>query len=134
MGGPLGAGDPAELGATGSCGGSDRAGWAPSTWGRTRRVRPFRTAPVLDARLDGEPLFVVAESVEGPDLGRAVAEKEPLRGSDTETPAVGVATALSAIHAAGIVHRARPRPVRPSKRPNRPRAADRCQAACSSQN
>ncbi|MBB6396874.1 hypothetical protein BKA00_003788 [Actinomadura coerulea] len=70
-----------------------------------RQVRRFCTAPVMDAELDTDPLYVVTEYIEGPSLERAVAERGPLPGSDLEGLAVGVATALAAIHGAGIVHR-----------------------------
>ncbi|MEV4253726.1 serine/threonine-protein kinase [Spirillospora sp. NPDC049652] len=70
-----------------------------------RQVRRFCTAPVLDAELEHDPLYVVTEYIEGPSLERAVAERGPLPGSDLEGLAVGVATALAAIHGAGIVHR-----------------------------
>jgi serine/threonine protein kinase len=70
-----------------------------------RQVRRFCTAPVLDAELDQDPLYVVTEYIEGPSLETAVAERGPLPGSDLEGLAVGVATALAAIHGAGIVHR-----------------------------
>jgi serine/threonine protein kinase len=70
-----------------------------------RRVRRFCTAPVLDAQLDGDPLWVVTEYVAGPDLGRMLREHGPLTGSNVEALAVGVATALTAIHDAGLVHR-----------------------------
>jgi serine/threonine protein kinase len=70
-----------------------------------RRVRRFCTAPVLDAQLDGEPLFIVTEYVDGPNLDDFVRESGPMRGSSLEHLAVGVATALTAIHGAGVVHR-----------------------------
>ncbi|MFC6886157.1 serine/threonine-protein kinase, partial [Actinomadura yumaensis] len=70
-----------------------------------RRVRRFCTAPVLDARLDGDPLYVVTEYVDGPTLDQAVRERGPLRGGDLEGLAVNIAMALGAIHGAGIVHR-----------------------------
>ncbi|QKW38165.1 serine/threonine protein kinase [Actinomadura sp. NAK00032] len=70
-----------------------------------RQVRRFCTAPVIDAELDRDPLYVVTEYIEGPSLERAVAERGRLPGSDLEGIAVGVATALAAIHGAGIVHR-----------------------------
>ncbi|MBG0818049.1 serine/threonine protein kinase [Planomonospora sp. ID82291] len=70
-----------------------------------RRVSRFCTAPVLDARLEGEPLWVVTEYVAGPDLARLLREQGPLAGSNLEALAVGVATALTAIHDAGVVHR-----------------------------
>ncbi|MBW8484251.1 serine/threonine-protein kinase [Actinomadura parmotrematis] len=69
------------------------------------QVRRFCTAPVIGAELDRDPLYVVTEYIEGPSLERAVAERGPLPGSDLEGLAVGIATALRAIHAAGIVHR-----------------------------
>ena len=70
-----------------------------------RRVRRFCTAPVLDASLDDAPLYVVTEFIAGPTLQEAVDESGPLRGADLEGLAVGVATALSAIHDANLVHR-----------------------------
>ncbi|GAA4070012.1 serine/threonine-protein kinase [Nonomuraea soli] len=68
------------------------------------RVRRFCTAPVLDSRLDAAPLWLVTEYVAGPDLGRVLREGGPLTGSNLEALAVGVATALTAIHGAGVVH------------------------------
>ncbi|MFB9834341.1 serine/threonine-protein kinase, partial [Actinoallomurus acaciae] len=70
-----------------------------------RKVRRFCTAPVLDAQLDGEPLFIVTEFVDGADLQEFVTASGPMRGSSLEHLAVGVATALTAIHGAGVVHR-----------------------------
>ena len=70
-----------------------------------RRVARFSTAGVIDARLEGEPLFIVSEFVPGPDLSRAVRERGPLRGGDLEGLAMGVAAALTAIHRSGVVHR-----------------------------
>ncbi|WP_329240567.1 serine/threonine protein kinase [Actinoallomurus sp. NBC_01490] len=70
-----------------------------------RRVRRFCTAPVLDAEIDRPPYYVVTEFITGPTLQDAVESEGPLRGSDLEGLAVGMATALSAIHDAGLVHR-----------------------------
>ncbi|MEU9024171.1 DUF4389 domain-containing protein [Actinomadura sp. NPDC048394] len=70
-----------------------------------RRVHRFCTAPVLDAELDQDPPYVVTEYIDGPSLETAVRERGPLPPSDLEGLAVGVATALAAIHGAGIVHR-----------------------------
>ncbi|MFI0351031.1 protein kinase [Actinomadura sp. 9N407] len=70
-----------------------------------RQVRRFCTAAVLDARLDGEPLYVVTEYVDGPSLDEAVRDRGPMHGGDLEGLAVNIATALRAIHGAGIVHR-----------------------------
>ncbi|MEV5568479.1 serine/threonine-protein kinase [Spirillospora sp. NPDC052269] len=69
------------------------------------QVRPFCTAPVLDASFDGEPLYVVTEYVQGPTLEDVILRHGPRRGSDLEGLAAGVATALAAIHGAGVVHR-----------------------------
>ncbi|MEO3809505.1 protein kinase [Sphaerisporangium sp. B11E5] len=70
-----------------------------------RRVRSFCTAPVLAWRLDDSRIHLVTEYVDGPDLGRAVDERGPFEGSNLEALAVGTATALAAIHQAGLVHR-----------------------------
>ncbi|TMR15743.1 serine/threonine protein kinase [Nonomuraea turkmeniaca] len=70
-----------------------------------RRVRRFCTAAVLEAALDGDQLYVVTEYVPGPNLEQAVRQSGPLRGSSLDALAVGVATALTAIHGAGVVHR-----------------------------
>lgn len=70
-----------------------------------QRVRRFCTAAVIEAALDGDQLYVVTEYVTGPNLEEAVDSGGPLRGSSLDALAVGVATALTAIHAAGVVHR-----------------------------
>ncbi|TMR91612.1 serine/threonine-protein kinase [Nonomuraea basaltis] len=69
-----------------------------------RRVARFCTAPVLDAGFDNGIAYLVTEYVEGPDLS-AVVRQQPLTGANLEALAVGVATALAAIHQAGVVHR-----------------------------
>ena len=70
-----------------------------------RRVARFCTAPVLDAGIDGDVAYLVTEYVKGPDLAQAVRQQGPMSGSDLEALAVGIATALGAIHGAGVVHR-----------------------------
>ncbi|MGR6923641.1 protein kinase domain-containing protein [[Actinomadura] parvosata] len=70
-----------------------------------RRVARFCTAPVLDAGIDDGVAYLVTEYVKGPDLAQAVREQGPLSGGNLEALAVGVATALSAIHGAGVIHR-----------------------------
>ena len=70
-----------------------------------RLVKQFCTAPVLDAQLDGEPLFIVTEFIDGPNLDDFIRTAGPMRGSSLEHLSVGVATALSAIHGAGVIHR-----------------------------
>jgi serine/threonine protein kinase len=70
-----------------------------------RRVRRFCTAPVVDAQLDGEPLYIVTEYVDGSNLDEFIRSSGPMRGSSLDHLAVGVATALTAIHGAGVIHR-----------------------------
>ncbi|TMR20593.1 serine/threonine protein kinase, partial [Nonomuraea turkmeniaca] len=70
-----------------------------------RRVARFCTAPVLDAGIDGDVAYLVTEYVKGPDLAEVVRDQGPLSGGNLEALAVGIATALSAIHGAGVIHR-----------------------------
>jgi Protein kinase domain len=69
------------------------------------KVAPFCTARILDARLDGDQPFVVSEFIDGPSLQAVVARHGPLAGSALDRLAVATATALSAIHQAGVIHR-----------------------------
>ncbi|MGW0483417.1 serine/threonine protein kinase [Nonomuraea sp. NPDC003214] len=70
-----------------------------------QRVAPFCTARVLEADPDADPPYVVSEYVDGPSLQAAVHERGVLAGADLDRLAVATATALGAIHAAGVVHR-----------------------------
>ncbi|WP_412748054.1 serine/threonine-protein kinase [Krasilnikovia sp. M28-CT-15] len=72
---------------------------------RARQVPPFCTAAVLDADPDHPTPYLVVEYVEGADLGQLVRRNGPLRGGSLHSVAVGVATALAAIHSAGVIHR-----------------------------
>ncbi|WP_007513243.1 serine/threonine-protein kinase [Frankia saprophytica] len=69
-----------------------------------RSVAPFCTAEVLDADPDAFAPYLVTEFIEGLRLDQAVAVG-PLSSSTLTGLAVGVATALTAIHHAGLVHR-----------------------------
>ncbi|MER6007394.1 serine/threonine-protein kinase [Nonomuraea angiospora] len=70
-----------------------------------RRVAPFCTAKVLDSGVhEGRP-YIVSEYVDGLALERAVREEGPRTGPALHRLAIGTATALAAIHQAGIVHR-----------------------------
>ncbi|WP_018657094.1 glycine betaine ABC transporter substrate-binding protein [Actinomadura flavalba] len=70
-----------------------------------QRVARFCTARVLDAGVhDGRP-FLVSEYADGPSLHRAVETGGPLRGADLERLALGTLAALTATHAANVVHR-----------------------------
>lgn len=70
-----------------------------------RKVARFCTAAVLDVGLDDDQAFIATEYIDGPDLSAVVEAQGPMSGSTLEALAVGVATALSAIHGAGVVHR-----------------------------
>ncbi|WP_433479548.1 protein kinase domain-containing protein [Spirillospora sp. CA-142024] len=70
-----------------------------------RRVRRFCTAPVLDAGLDQDPLWVATDFIDGPTVQEAVSAHGPLPGADLDALAVGIATALTAIHQARLIHR-----------------------------
>ncbi|MFI6294385.1 protein kinase [Nonomuraea sp. NPDC050790] len=68
-----------------------------------RRVAAFCTARVVEVDL-GVP-YVVSEFVPGRTLREVVGRDGPYRGEALHRLAVGVATALTAIHRAGVVHR-----------------------------
>ncbi|WP_440099400.1 protein kinase domain-containing protein [Streptosporangium sp. H16] len=70
-----------------------------------KQVARFCTAQVIDAGLDGDRPYIVSEYVDGPSLHREVAVSGPREGGRLERLAIGTATALAAIHRAGIVHR-----------------------------
>ncbi|QYC39508.1 Serine/threonine-protein kinase AfsK [Nonomuraea coxensis DSM 45129] len=70
-----------------------------------KHVARFCTAQVIDAGFDEGRAYIVSEYVDGPSLAREVALTGPRRGGALERLAVGTATAIAAIHRAGIVHR-----------------------------
>ncbi|WP_026116966.1 protein kinase domain-containing protein [Nocardiopsis valliformis] len=70
-----------------------------------QRVASFCTAAIIDAQLDSDPPYVVSEFVPGKDLQETVAKGKTVRGAALQRLAVSTATALVAIHKAGIVHR-----------------------------
>ncbi|GAA2660176.1 serine/threonine protein kinase [Paractinoplanes durhamensis] len=72
---------------------------------RARQVPPFCTAEVLDADPDHESPYLVVEYVDGPTLAHVVEERGPLTAANLHSVAIGVATALTAIHGAGVIHR-----------------------------
>ncbi|MFI6483971.1 serine/threonine-protein kinase [Nonomuraea sp. NPDC050663] len=70
-----------------------------------RRVAPFCTAPLLDAGIaDGRP-YLVSEYVDGVSLREHVIASGPRTGGSLHRLAIGMSTALAAIHRAGVVHR-----------------------------
>ena len=72
---------------------------------RARQVPPFCTAEVLDADVDSDQPYLVVEYVDGPTLTQLVQENGPLSSGALQSVALGVATALAAIHSAGVIHR-----------------------------
>jgi predicted Ser/Thr protein kinase len=66
-----------------------------------KRVAPFCTAQVIEF----EDRFIVSEFVNGPSLQDRVQQDGPISGSDLIRLAIGTASALAAIHDAGVVHR-----------------------------
>jgi predicted Ser/Thr protein kinase len=72
---------------------------------RARQVPPFCTAEVLDADPEHHTPYLVVEYVDGPSLAEVISEQGPLAAGSLHSVAVGVATALAAIHGAGVIHR-----------------------------
>ncbi|WP_214408819.1 serine/threonine-protein kinase [Sphaerisporangium fuscum] len=82
---------------------------ARSRFGRelkaAERVASFCTARVLAADLEGDTPYIASEYIEGRSLRETVETGGPLSDSALQRLSVGTATALTAIHHAGIVHR-----------------------------
>ncbi|MEU3018660.1 MULTISPECIES: serine/threonine-protein kinase [unclassified Nocardiopsis] len=72
---------------------------------QARRVSGFCIATILDADPDAAQPWIATEFIDGPTLHRAVADEGPRSGAELQRLAVATATALAAIHAAGVVHR-----------------------------
>ncbi|HEY8481184.1 MAG TPA: peptidylprolyl isomerase [Spirillospora sp.] len=70
-----------------------------------RRVAPFCTAPILAADAGTVPPYIVSEYIEGPSLRDLVFDRGVMTGAQLTGLAIGTATALAAIHEAGVVHR-----------------------------
>jgi serine/threonine protein kinase len=70
-----------------------------------RRVHSPFVAEVLDADVDSDPPYIVTQYVAGRTLEDLVAADGPLTGPPLASLACGLAAALAAIHAAGVVHR-----------------------------
>ena len=71
----------------------------------SRRVSGAYTAPVVDADVETEIPWLVTVFVPGPSLRQAIEAAGPLPPQPAARLAAGLATALGAIHAAGLVHR-----------------------------
>ncbi len=70
-----------------------------------RRVRSRYVAEVLDADVGGPSPYIVTRYVPGRTLDEIVRRDGPLGGAALGRLAAGLAAALAAIHAAGVVHR-----------------------------
>ncbi|MFE9008653.1 protein kinase [Streptomyces sp. NPDC007875] len=70
-----------------------------------RRVGGAFTAPVLDADPEAPIPWVATGYVAGPPLNQAVSDEGPLPESAVRALGAGLAEALAAVHALGLVHR-----------------------------
>lgn len=70
-----------------------------------RRVQGLFTAAVVDADPDADQPWLATAYIPGPTLAQRLEDDGPLSPAETERLAAGVAEALKAIHAAGLVHR-----------------------------
>ncbi|MFG2531685.1 serine/threonine-protein kinase [Streptomyces sp. NPDC048516] len=70
-----------------------------------RRVGGAWTAPVLDADPDAAVPWVATGYAAGPSLAQAVADFGPLAEHSVRALGAGLAEALAAVHALGLVHR-----------------------------
>jgi hypothetical protein len=69
------------------------------------RVRSPHVAEVVGADLDGDPPYIVTRYVPGLTLDAVISVGGPLTGAALGRLAYGLAQALAAVHAAGVVHR-----------------------------
>jgi predicted Ser/Thr protein kinase len=70
-----------------------------------RRVRSPYVAEVIDADVTHEPPYIVTRYVSGRTLEEVVSTNGPLTGQALARVASGLAHAMAAVHAAGVVHR-----------------------------
>jgi predicted Ser/Thr protein kinase len=70
-----------------------------------RRVSSPHVAEVVDADVAGNPPYIVTRYVPGKTLEDIVAAEGPVTGPALARIAEGLADALAAVHAAGVVHR-----------------------------
>ncbi|WP_329378875.1 WD40 repeat domain-containing serine/threonine protein kinase [Streptomyces sp. NBC_01716] len=78
-----------------------------------RKVAPFCTARILDVALppangaghEGAVPYIVSEYIPGPTLTAHVQRRGPLDPDAVLRLAIGAATAVAAIHSAGVIHR-----------------------------
>ncbi|KAB2344447.1 serine/threonine-protein kinase [Actinomadura rudentiformis] len=82
-----------------------RSRFAKEVTAAQRVEAQFCVAQVLDADLAATPPYVVTEFVDGPTLGQSIRDDGPRTGAALHRLAVATATALAAIHQAGVAHR-----------------------------
>jgi glycine betaine/choline ABC-type transport system substrate-binding protein/predicted Ser/Thr protein kinase len=70
-----------------------------------RRVADFCTARIIELGTDGPRSYLVSEYVDGPSLQEFTEAEGPLAGGALARLMVGTASALAAIHRAGVLHR-----------------------------
>lgn len=70
-----------------------------------RTVRSPYTAQFIDFEAEAETPWLATELLPGPDLADVLASHGPLPADSVRVLAAGLAEALAAIHAAGVVHR-----------------------------
>jgi serine/threonine protein kinase len=70
-----------------------------------RRVHSPHVAEILDADVTAERPYIVTQFVPGRTLEEAVFDSGPMRGRPLQRLATGLASALAAIHGAGVIHR-----------------------------
>ena len=70
-----------------------------------RKVQAAFTAPVIDAGEEDDPPWLVTSLVAGPSLADVIKSQGPLPSASVWRLVAGLAEALAAVHACGIVHR-----------------------------
>ncbi|SOD86822.1 serine/threonine-protein kinase [Streptomyces sp. Ag109_G2-15] len=70
-----------------------------------RAVGGFHTAPVVDADVDGDPLWLATAYIPGPTLVARLAAQGAMDEPQLRALAAALAEALESIHSCGLVHR-----------------------------
>ncbi|BCM66721.1 hypothetical protein EASAB2608_02055 [Streptomyces sp. EAS-AB2608] len=70
-----------------------------------RAVGGFHTAPVVDADVDGDPLWLATAYIPGPTLAARLAAEGAMDEPQLRSLGAALAEALESIHSCGLVHR-----------------------------
>jgi serine/threonine protein kinase len=70
-----------------------------------KRVGGFYTAAIVESDADGDPPWYASAYIDAPTLHDLMVRDGPLRAHRARALGAGLAEALQAIHAAGLVHR-----------------------------